>query len=169
MVRYQDTTIMAKIYIETSIVSYLTARPSNNLIASAWQKETTDWWETQKERFDLFISEVVIEEAVRGDKSAAARRLTALEGIDVLPLDSAAIGLAKTLIDEGAVPGKALNDSLHIAVAAVHGMDFLLTWNCRHIDNAEMKPKIRTIIQKNGFQYPEIATPTELMGVHEDE
>ena len=169
MVRYQDTTIMAKIYIETSIVSYLTARPSNNLIASAWQKETTDWWETQKERFDLFISEVVIEEAARGDKSAAARRLTALEGIDVLPLNSAAIGLAKTLIDEGAVPGKALDDSLHIAVAAAHGLDFLLTWNCRHIDNAEMKPKIRTIIQKSGFQYPEIATPTELMGVHEDE
>lgn len=77
---------MAKIYIETSIVSYLTARPSSNLIASAWQKETSDWWDTQKNRFDLCISEVVIEEAARGDESAAARRLAALEGIDVLPV-----------------------------------------------------------------------------------
>ncbi|MBK1621165.1 DNA-binding protein [Lamprobacter modestohalophilus] len=160
---------MAKIYIETSIVSYLTARPSSNLIASAWQKETSDWWETQKDRFDLCISEVVIEEAARGDESAAARRLAALEGIDVLPLKSASIELAKTLIEEGGIPNKALDDALHVAVAAVHGIDFLLTWNCRHIDNAEMKPKIRKIIEKSGYHCPEIATPTELMGVYEDD
>ena len=89
---------MAKVYIETSIVSYLTARPSNNLIAAAWQRETIDWWETQKGRFDLYISEVVIEEASRGDASAASRRLAALEGIEVLLLNKAAVELSKILI-----------------------------------------------------------------------
>ena len=126
---------MASIYIETSIVSYLTARPSNNLIASAWKK-TIDWWEKQKDRFDLYISEVVIEEASRGDKSAAARRLVAFESLRVLQLDNASTELAKILIDKGGIPEKAVDDALHVAVAAVQGMGFLLTWNCRHIDNA---------------------------------
>ncbi len=109
---------MSKIYIETSIVSYLTARPSNNLIAAAWQKETIDWWETQKDRFDLYISEVVIEEASRGDESAASRRLVALENIEVLQLNVASIELSKALIDEGGIPKKALDDALHVAIAA---------------------------------------------------
>jgi predicted nucleic acid-binding protein len=160
---------MAKVYIETSIVSYLTARPSNNLIAAAWQKETVDWWETQRDRFDLYISEVVVEEAGRGDELAASRRLGALEDIDVLQLDEKSVELSKALIEQGAVPPKALDDALHLAVAAVNRMDFLLTWNCRHIDNAEMKPKIRKVMESQGYQCPEIATPIELMGVHNDD
>jgi predicted nucleic acid-binding protein len=160
---------MAKIYIETSIVSYLTARPTSNLIAAAWQKETIDWWETQKDRFDLYISEVVIEEAGRGDESAASRRLAALENIEVLQLDQASIELSKALIQEGGIPKKALDDALHVAIAAVQGIDFLLTWNCRHIDNAEMKPKIRKIIERHGYLCPEFATPIELMGVQDDD
>ena len=160
---------MAKIYIETSIVSYLTARPSNNLIAAAWQRETVDWWETQRGRFDLYISEVVVEEAGRGDESAASRRLRALEDIEVLQLDKKSVALSKALIERGAVPKKALDDALHLAVAAVNGMEFLLTWNCRHIDNAELKPKIRNVIESEGYQCPEIATPIELMGVHDDD
>lgn len=160
---------MAKIYIETSIVSYLTARPSNNLIAAAWQKETIDWWETQKDRFELYISEIVIEEASRGDDAAASRRLSALEDIEVLQLNEAAIKLSKALIIEGGIPKKALDDALHVAISAVQGIDFLLTWNCRHIDNAEMKPKIREIIEKHGYRCPEIATPIELMGVEKDD
>jgi predicted nucleic acid-binding protein len=160
---------MAKVYIETSIVSYLTARPSNNLIAAAWQKETVDWWESQRHRFDLYISEVVLEEAGRGDESAASRILGALEDIQVLQLDRQSVDLAKALINQAAVPRKALDDALHLAVAAVNGMDFLLTWNCRHIDNAEMKPKIRKVIESKGYQCPEIATPIELMGVHDDD
>jgi predicted nucleic acid-binding protein len=160
---------MAKVYVETSIVSYLTARPSSNLIAAAWQKETVDWWGTQRDRFDLYISEVVVEEAGRGDESAASRRLGTLEDIQVLQLDQQSVDLAKELIAQGAVPRKALDDALHLAVAAVNGMDFLLTWNCRHIDNAEMKPKIRKVIESKGYQCPEIATPIELMGVHDDD
>lgn len=161
--------IMSKIYIETSIVSYLTARPSNNLIASAWQNATIDWWETQKNRFELFISEVVIEEAGRGDETAASKRLASLEGIEVLKLDRASIELSKVLIQDGGIPSKALDDALHVAIAAVQGIDFLLTWNCRHIDNAEMKPVIRKIIESCGYICPEIATPIELMGARKND
>jgi len=157
---------MPTIYIKTSIVSYLTSRPSNNLITAAWKKETIDWWETQSKRFSLYVSQVVIEEASRGDDTAASRRLEALSGLEVLPLNEKALSLSKALIDEGGVPKKALDDALHISISAVHGIDFLLTWNCKHIDNAEMKPKIRDICDKYGFRCPEIATPIELMGIN---
>ena len=157
---------MATIYIETSIVSYLTARPSNNLTTAAWKNETIDWWESQRKRFTLYVSQVVIEEAERGDSEAASRRISALSGIEVLSLNDDALSLSKALIMEGGVPQKALDDALHISIAAVHSIDFLLTWNCKHIDNAEMKPKIRDICEKYGFRCPEIATPIELMGVN---
>jgi predicted nucleic acid-binding protein len=160
---------MEKIYIETSIVSYLTARPSSNLIAAAWQKETLDWWTTQKQHFALYISNVVLEEAGMGDSEAASRRLEALTGIPVLPLDESVVKLSKVLIQEGGLPAKALDDALHIALSAVHGMDYLLTWNCKHIDNAQKKPMIRKICQAQGFACPEIATPIELMGINEDD
>lgn len=154
-----------KVYIETSIIGYLTARPTSNLIAAAWQKETLDWWETQSGRFSRYISDLVIEEASRGDGAAASRRLAALAGLEVLPITEEASHLAKWLLQEGGVPHKALDDALHISIAAVHGMNYLLTWNCRHIDNAETKPKIRAICHAHGFTCPEIATPIELMGV----
>ena len=136
---------MAKVYIETSIISYLTVRPSGNLRTAASQKETIDWWETQKSRFSLCISKVVIEEAGKGDKIAAGKRLAKLSDIEILALNDQVVTLSKSLINEGGVPQKALDDALHIAVATVHGIDYLLTWNCRHIDNAEKKPKIREI------------------------
>jgi len=158
-----------KVYLETSIVSYLTARPTNNLIAAAWQQETLNWWETQRHRFDLYISAVVQEEASRGDGAAASRRLEALAGIPLLPFTEEAVNLSKALIQQGGLPAKALDDALHISLAAVHGMDYLLTWNCRHIDNAEKKPIIRRICQAYGLVCPEIATPIELMGANEDD
>jgi len=146
---------MARIYIETSIISYLTARPSNNLIAAAWQIVSLDLWDTQRHRFTLYISDIVTEEAGRCDAAAAARRLEALVGIPVLPFNEAVAKLSKALIQEGGLPAKALDDALPISLAAVHGMDYLLTWNCRHIDNAEKKPLIRKICQAYGFACPE--------------
>jgi hypothetical protein len=156
------------VYIETSIVSYLTARPSSDLLAAAWQKTTVDWWETQRSRFDLYTSDVVLEEAGRGDSDAVARRLEALAGIPLLAVTDAVPALSKVLIREGALPTKAVGDSLHIALSAVHGIDYLLTWNCRHIDNAEMKPVIRGVCITQGHTCPEICTPQELMGMSED-
>lgn len=156
------------IYIETSIVSYLTALPSRDLLAAAWQKATAEWWESQRSRFDLYTSIVVIDEAARGHAIAAARRLDALSGIPLLAVNEAVRTLSKALLHEGALPLKALDDSLHIALSAVHGIDYLLTWNFRHIDNAEMKPIIRSVCIINGHTCPEICTPQELMGASQD-
>jgi predicted nucleic acid-binding protein len=155
-----------RVYIETSIVSYLTARPSSDLLAAAWQKVTVDWWDTQRDRFDLFVSDIVIEEAGKGSNMAAARRLEALSGIPLLAITEEVVAFSERLLQAGAVPKKAIGDSLHIAVAAVHGVDYLLTWNYRHIDNAEAKPVIRRICLDNNYGYPEICTPQELMGVY---
>ena len=156
------------VYIETSIVSYLTARPTSNLLVAAWQKTTVDWWDTQRNRFDLYTSNVTVEEAGRGSPEAAARRLEALAGIPLLPITEAVVVLSKALLQGGAPPAKALDDSLHIAISAVHGVDYLLTWNCRHLDNAETKPMIRSVCAIHGYTSPEICTPQELMGVFDD-
>ena len=156
------------VYIETSIVSYLTARPSSDLLAAAWQKVTVDWWETQRSRFELYTSDLVLEEAGRGNTEAAARRLEALTGIPLLAFADVVRALSKALIQEGALPAKAVGDSLHIALSATHGIDYLLTWNYRHIDNAETKPIIRSACAVNGHTCPEICTPQELMGVFKD-
>lgn len=153
-----------KVYVETSIVSYLTARPSSDLLAAAWQKVAIDWWDIRRDEFELFVSEVVIEEAGRGDGEAAARRLEALAGIPALAITEEVVALAEALIQEGALPRQAIGDSLHISLAAVHGIDYLLTWNYRHIDNAENKPQIRKTCLSKGYGYPEICTPQELMG-----
>ncbi|MGQ9574050.1 MAG: type II toxin-antitoxin system VapC family toxin [Thermoguttaceae bacterium] len=160
--------VVKAVYLETSIISYLTARPAGDLIAAAWQKATADWWQTQRSRFDLYVSELVIEEAAKGDSEAAARRLGAIAGIPVLAVTDSVVWLSRALISAGAVPLKALGDALHIAVFAVHGMDFLLTWNYRHIDNAEARPLIRSVCAASGYTCPEVCTPQELMGVTED-
>ena len=161
---------MAKhtIYVETSIVSYLTARPTNDLLAAAWQKATVDWWETQRNRFDLYTSDVAVAEAREGDPQAARRRLEPLSGIPVLVITESIIKLSKALIREKALPAKAQTDALHVAVAAVHNVDYLLTCNFRHLDNAETKPIMRSVCTKYEHTIPEICTPQELMGVTED-
>ena len=156
------------VYIETSILSYLTARPSGDLLAVAWQKVTIDWWDTQRDRFDLYVSDIVLEEAGRGDNVASARRLEALSGIPLLAITDEVLALSEALIQAGALPKKAIGDSLHIALSAVHGVDYLLTWNYRHIDNAETKPITRMVCVANGYGYPEICSPQELMGVFEN-
>ena len=151
------------VYIETSVVSYLTARPSGDLLAAAWQKVTVDWWETQRGRFDLFTSNTTVEEAGKGDPVAITRRLDVLAGISKLSTTMVAIALSKELLRQGAIPSVAENDVAHVAVSAVHGIDYLLTWNCHHLDNAEIKPFVREICALHGWKSPEICTPRELM------
>jgi len=157
------------VYIETTIFSYLTSRPSKNLVAAAWQQITSDWWRNQRGRFELYISELVVAEAERGNSEAATKRLEQLQGIPELSITEEAIALADKLIKKGAVPLKAADDAMHIALAAVHDIDYLLTWNCRHIDNAEAKPLIRKVCEDSDYTYPEICTPHELMGETDDE
>ena len=155
---------MKTVYVETSILSYLTARPSRDLLAAAHQQITRDWWDGQRARFEVFISPLVEEEALRGDPAAAQRRDEAQRGLAALEIVEDAYDLAAALISEGALPPSAEDDAAHIAVAAVHSIDYLLTWNCRHLDNAETKPIVRSICATRGYTCPEICTPEELMG-----
>ena len=157
------------VYIETSIASYLTARPSAALLTAAWQSLTSDWWETRRQLFDLFTSDLVLVEAAKGDPGAAARRMTALSDITRLAMTDEVAELSSVLLEGGALPSAAADDATHIAVAAVHRIDYLLTWNCRHIDNAETKPLIRSLCAAHGFVCPEICTPQELMGLATDD
>jgi predicted nucleic acid-binding protein len=151
------------VYIETSIPSYLTARPSRDIRVAAWQQITTQWWDEARADYDLFTSELVMVEASAGNPEAARRRLEALQGIAELPIDQEAQALADRLVSQGGVPAGAEADALHIAVAAVHRMDYLLTWNFRHIDNAATKPIIRSICTDAGYSCPEICAPMELL------
>ena len=154
----------ARIYIETTIVSYLTAKPSRDLIIAAHQQITQEWWETRQHAFDLFISELVIREARAGDVEAARKRLDALTDIPLLELNEEALYLAKELVQKGPIPDKSKEDAIHISLATVHGMDYLLTWNCRHIANAEMRKDVASVCMAMGYEVPVISTPEELMG-----
>nr|VFJ73987.1 MAG: hypothetical protein BECKFW1821C_GA0114237_105619 [Candidatus Kentron sp. FW] len=152
-----------KIYLETSIISYLAARPSRDLVVAAHQQITAEWWYEQRERFDLYISELVMSEAGAGDPEAAARRLAFLAGLPSLTIQEKTFTLAKYLLESGAVPQKAKDDALHISMATAQGMDFPLTWNCRHIANATMRGRIEQICRTYGFEPPIIATPEQIL------
>ena len=154
---------MKTVYIETSIVSYLTSRPSRDIRIAAWQEITTQWWEQERAKYELFTSELVMAEAGAGDHKAARRRLEQLKDIPELAIDDAVRQFAARLIADGGVPSEAQADALHIATASVNELDYLLTWNCRHIDNAATKPVIRSICVVGGYPYPEICTPLELL------
>jgi predicted nucleic acid-binding protein len=151
------------VYVETSIISYLAARPSRDVMAAAWQQLSMQWWDVARPRYELFTSELVFVEASRGDSDGAARRLTYLEEIPALRVDETIRVLAERLIAEGAMPPSAEADALHVAIAAAHGIDYLLTWNCRHIDNAALRPLLRSVCALAGYRCPEICTPLELL------
>jgi predicted nucleic acid-binding protein len=155
-----------KVYIETSIVSYLIGRPSRDLVTAAHQELTLEWWTRRRPGFDVFVSSAVLDECARGDKDAVRQRLAAVEGIPVLEVTPEALELARFLVKKRILPAKAGADALHIALAGVHGMDFLLTWNCRHIANAEMRFRVEGALRACGFDPPALCTPEELMGGH---
>jgi len=152
----------ARVYVETSVISYLIGRPSRDLVTAAHQQITCDWWD-QRSRFDLFVSQAVLAEAARGDADTAARRLEALGEAAVLPVTDETGDLAERLISEQAVAGEAAIDAVHVAVAVVNGMDYLVTWNCTHIANAALRGKIEKTCRQAGFQAPIICTPEELL------
>ena len=153
-----------KVYIETSIVSYLVARPSTDLRVAANQVTTLDWWERHRPGFELYVSQFVLAEAEMGDADAARRRLAALEGILVLSASTEAQELGDMLVTEGVVTAAARVDAYHIALAAVNGMAYLLTWNCTHIANATKRSGIEACCRARGVEPPTICTPQELMG-----
>lgn len=156
------------VYVETSIISYLAARPSKTILGAAHQQLTLAWW-AHRHNYDLFISQTVWRECSAGDPDAAARRLAALKGLGVLTVTEEIVTLAEALIAEGALPLKATDDALHIAIATLHRIDFLLTWNCRHIANPIIQEKVADFLENKGLFLPIICTPEELLGAENDE
>jgi len=152
---------MAKIYIETSLISILVARPSRDLIITARQQITIEWWDKERPNHELFTSEVVMQEAQRGDPTEIAKRMAALANLILLDVPDSAKQLAQMLLKNHALPEKAALDALHIAVATVHGMDYLLTWNCKHIANVTMRGLIERTCRAAGYEPPAIGTPEE--------
>jgi predicted nucleic acid-binding protein len=154
-----------KVYIETSVISYLTARPSNDSIKSACQHITRLWCDAGRASVLAFISPYVVEEASAGDPLAALERIEVLRAVPVLPVAPEILDLAEFLLLGGGLPSKARLDALHIACAAYHGIDVLLTWNCTHIANPTKLPVMRGLCSARGYKLPELVTPFELMEV----
>ena len=151
------------VYIETSVISYLTARPSNDLRAMANQNTTTEWLETRRPNYSVFVSDLVLSEASRGHPEASQRCLAVIDDLPLLQISEAARALALALIENHALPEKAEADAYHVAIAAVNGVAYLLTWNCTHIANAHTRPKIENTCRTLGYEPPVICTPLELM------
>jgi hypothetical protein len=155
--------VKPKVYLETTIPSLLVARPSPLLRVANVQQVTREWWDARRGKFQLFVSELVLQEAARGDSTFAAERLAVIAQCRILEASAAAQSLTLRLLDSGLIPGKAAADTAHIAIAAAHGLDFLLTWNCRHIANAMTGDRVRALCSRHGFPAPVICTPYELM------
>ena len=153
-----------RLYLETTIPSYLTAWPSRELIVAAHQQITKEWWRTRQEAFDICISQFVVDEASAGDAEAARERLEVLQPFALLDITQPVLDLAATLLQLGAMPQKAALDAAHIAISAVHGVEYLMTWNCAHIANAMNAKTIQAICAQSGFSCPILCTPEELMG-----
>ena len=152
------------VYLETSFLSYLVAPPSRDLLVAAHQQVTQDWWRKRKPMFSCYISQVVIDEAARGNPEEAKKRMGIADQLPVLEITVDAEKFAKAILDAGILPQKAVRDAAHIAVAAMHNVDYLLTWNCKHLANAQIMRRIGRLCNSEGFNMPVICTPEELMG-----
>ena len=153
-----------KVYLETTIPSLLTAWPSRDLIIAADQQVTRTWWEQQRGKYQLVVSTLVLDEVQKGDPAAAAKRLASLSECQILAMDEAVIKLGEAIMRTRLIPARAYNDALHIAVAARHGVEFLLTWNCRHLANATIAERVRRACRTAGYEPPVICTPQSLLG-----
>jgi predicted nucleic acid-binding protein len=151
------------VYIETSILGYLTARPSRNLVLVANAEVTREWWNTRRSAFNLYTSQAVLKEVARGDAEMAAHRLAILSSLPLLELNSAVLHLAEQFMGRSSLPAKADVDAVHIAAATIHGMNYLLTWNCKHIANAQIQRKLAEISLDLGYELPILCTPYELL------
>lgn len=159
---------MPSAYIETTIPSYYVARPSVSVIQASRQASTRAWWDTGCSAFDLYTSREVIEEAELGDPKMARERLELLASAKRLELIEDVGVVAETFIKKGLIPTKAASDAIHIAVASVHGMDYLVTWNFKHIANPYIRDRLRKTVEELGFRLPVMCSPEELLQYDED-
>jgi hypothetical protein len=154
-----------KVYIETSVISYLTSRPSRDVVVAGHQQITQEWWSDHSNQYELFISQAVLEEVAAGDPLWARSRLEAINNIPLLEISAETVALAKDFLQLGCLPTKAEVDALHIAIAATNRIDFLLTWNCKHLANARLRNPIERICLARNYYPVIICTPEELLEV----
>lgn len=150
------------LYLETSVIDYLTARPSQNLIVAANMAVTTEWWNTCRDNFEIYVSQVVFDEAGRGDPEMAQNRIEIIKDFPSLISNETVTELAQQFLQQTNLPPKASDDTFHIALATVYDLDYLLTWNCRHIANPEIQKKLSEISTNFGYQLPILCTPYQL-------
>ena len=156
---------MESVYLETTFISYLVARPSRDLLVAAHQQISHEWWADRRGEFECSVSQVVMDEASDGDPAEVQKRLAIISGLPRLDVTEDAESLTQAIISAGILPPHVVRDAAHVAVAAVHAIDYLLTWNCKHLANAQMARRIGLVCGKLGHRMPIICTPEELLGV----
>ena len=154
-----------RIYIETTIPSYLVARPARDLLQAARQQLTRDWWDLKREQHELFTSQIVLDEIAFGEKAMAQLRLDLLQSVPLLPVTDEVKEFAGKVLASGLLPATADRDAAHIALASAYEMDILVSLNCRHIANAAIQARLRKLADASGFTLPVLCTPDELMGI----
>jgi len=162
--RFSLIAVSETVYIETSVIGYLTARSTKNLVIAGNMETTREWWQNRRNYFVLYISQVVLDEVAKGDAEIALKRLEILNGLFLVELNQAVRDLSSQFLMRSNLPPKAPDDAVHIAAATVHGLDYLLTWNCKHIANAQIQRKLAEISFDLGYELPIICTPYELLG-----
>lgn len=156
------------VYLKTTIIGYLAMQPSEVLRIAANQQTTHEWWSTRRHRFSIYVSRFVVSECAAGNSASAAERIRLLADFPLLEVTAQAELLAAALLEDVPLPSKATTDALHIAVAAVNGVEYLLTWNCRHIANPALRPRIDSVCRKMGVEPPVICTPQELLEIDDE-
>ncbi|MFN0056023.1 MAG: type II toxin-antitoxin system VapC family toxin [Planctomycetales bacterium] len=155
---------MESVYLETSFISYLVARPGRDVIVAGHQQTTQEWWANRRSQFECLVSQVVIDEVSVGDPAEVEKQVAIIGGLPTLEVTEVAEALSKAIIVAGILPPHAFPDAAHIAVSAVHAVDDLLTWNCKHLANAQIARRIAVVCEKLSQKMPIICTPEELMG-----
>lgn len=168
LLRYIDITEMDSVYIETSIVSYMTASPSSDPATAVLQDQAKRWMDEQSALYEVVTSQLVIDEATMGDPDAASRRLEILDGIPVLPVNPDADTVANEIVSRSMMPVSARIDALHVATAALGSVQYLLTQNCKHIANAHELPRVYSLLDELGLGGMLICTPIEFLGGDDD-
>ena len=157
-----------KVYVETTVISDLTSRPSPLVRNLARQLATKEWWDEARDRCEFYVSQLVDAESARGDEDAAKRRQEFLSGLMWIEYGPAALDLARKFLDAAAIPETSFDDATHVAIATIAKMDYLATWNCKHINNPQTLPKIIKVCEENGFKCPLIGTPDQLKEVRDE-
>lgn len=155
---------MESVYLETSFIGYLVARPSRDVIVAGHQQTTQEWWDNRRNEFECLVSQVVIDEASVGDATEIQKRLAIISGLPVVDVTEDAETLTQAIMAAGILPPHAFPDAAHVAVSAAHRIAYLMTWNCKHLANAQISRRIAVVGEKSGYDMPVIRTPEELMG-----